>query len=368
MKIKQTPTDLQNTRYLNDTLTDHCENLFQDQLSGTQMKLVILICAGIFFAESIQLQDIAKYLPGTAKLHSIIRRISRFLTNAKIQVAQTHERIIKPILKTYAKGGHMRLIIDGSKVGFGYQLLVVSLAYKHRAIPLAWTWVHRKRGHSSAQVQCQLLDYVFSLIPNCAKVSVVGDCEFGSVEVIKWLECHGWLYALRQKSNTRYRLNQVDVEWLSLGDLVKVGQRRWLPKVVLTQCHAHLTNICAIWGRGQAQPWLLATNFYCFDVAYSAYKKRMWIEEMFGDLKSNGCDIERTHLLDADKLALLTFFVILLYLLFLFKGVRVIKAGWRDWVDHPSRRDLSVFQIGFRYVQRLATNHLPIHLSFAFPP
>ena len=35
----------------------------------------------------------------------------------------------------------IRLIVDGSKVGFGHQLLLLAIAYRRRAIPLAWTWV-----------------------------------------------------------------------------------------------------------------------------------------------------------------------------------------------------------------------------------
>lgn len=35
----------------------------------------------------------------------------------------------------------VRLIADSSKVGFGHQLLIISLAFRRRAIPLAWTWV-----------------------------------------------------------------------------------------------------------------------------------------------------------------------------------------------------------------------------------
>jgi hypothetical protein len=33
--------------------------------------------------------------------------------------------------------GEIRLIVDGTKVGFGHQLLMVSLAYRKRAIPIA---------------------------------------------------------------------------------------------------------------------------------------------------------------------------------------------------------------------------------------
>ena len=37
----------------------------------------------------------------------------------------------------------IRLIVDGSKVGFGHQLLLIAITYRSRSIPLAWTWVIR---------------------------------------------------------------------------------------------------------------------------------------------------------------------------------------------------------------------------------
>ena len=49
------------------------------------------------------------------------------------------------------------MIVDGTKVGFGHQLLMVSLAYRRRSIPIAWTWVNYVRGHSSAKKQIELL-------------------------------------------------------------------------------------------------------------------------------------------------------------------------------------------------------------------
>jgi hypothetical protein len=43
--------------------------------------------------------------------------------------------------------------VDGTKVGFGHQLLMVSLAYRRRSVPIAWTWVKYVRGHSSGYKQ-----------------------------------------------------------------------------------------------------------------------------------------------------------------------------------------------------------------------
>ncbi|MBK8419455.1 hypothetical protein [Candidatus Villigracilis saccharophilus] len=61
--------------------------------------------------------------------------------------------------------GEIRLIVDGTKVGFGHQLLMVSLAYRKRAVPIAWSWVKHVRGHSTGKQQVRLLKYVRSLLP-----------------------------------------------------------------------------------------------------------------------------------------------------------------------------------------------------------
>lgn len=47
--------------------------------------------------------------------------------------------------------------------------------------------------------QLALLGYVHSLLPPKADVLLVGDNEFGAVEVQKQLKKWGWQYVLRQK-------------------------------------------------------------------------------------------------------------------------------------------------------------------------
>ena len=74
-----------------------------------------------------------------------------------------------------------RLIIDGTKVGFAHQLLIVSLAYRKRAIPIARTWVKQVKGHCTPEAQLSLLDYVRRLLPKGIAVLLVGDSEFGAV-------------------------------------------------------------------------------------------------------------------------------------------------------------------------------------------
>jgi hypothetical protein len=257
--------------------------------------------------------------------------------------------------------GEIRLIADGTKVGFSHQLLMVAVAFRRRAIPIAWTWVRKSRGHSSAVKQLALLAYVRRLIPAQTPVLLVGDSEFGSVAVIRQLETWKWYYVLRQKANYWVKVGESD--WQYFGDLVEQpGQSNWLGRGLLTSKHAHLTNLLAHWKRGEKEPWLLATNLPSRQKTLCAYPRRMWIEEMFGDLKGNGFDLESTHLRHFLRLSRLTLAVALLYVWLISTGFRAIKNGQRHWVDRAERCDLSIFQIGFRLVKRRLTNALSVSI------
>src|SRR3990172_5338598 len=89
-----------------------------------------------------------------------------------------------------------------------HQLLMVSLAYRRCSIPIAWSWIKQVRGHSSAKKQIELLKYVKTLLPKKSVVFLVGDSEFGSIQVMKQLNQWRWYYALRQKSNTGFRVGK----------------------------------------------------------------------------------------------------------------------------------------------------------------
>lgn len=88
---------------------------------------------------------------------------------------------------------------------------------------------------------------------------------------------------------------------------------------------------------------------------------------MFGDLKGHGFDLERTHLLDTDKFSRLTLAVVLLFVWLLCFGVKVTKRGLRAFVERNDRRDLSFFQIGLRYLNRLLRNHERLPLVSLLP-
>jgi len=328
----------------------------------TQKRNLAWLLAGIYLAKSVLLNEIALEIPGQAVEVSVTKRLSRFLGNSVLQVRKCYDPLVKPLLQSIGQLGFVRLIVDGTKVGPSHQLLMVSVAYRRRAIPVVWTWVPHARGHSSAHCQLALLEHVQRLLPPNAKVLLVGDSEFGSIEVLRQLDKWHWQYVLRQKSNHLVQLPGKD--WQTFGSLINKGQSLWLGKGLLTSQHQYSVNLLAQWQTKEDDPWLLATNLDQHHLALRAYSRRMWTEEMFGDLKSHGFDLESSHLKSFLKLSRLTFAVVLLYVWSIAYGSHIANTGQRSLVDRSDRGDLSIFQVGFRMIHRILKKHTDIDLSF----
>jgi hypothetical protein len=331
----------------------------------TRLRNFAWMATGILMSRSVHLSSIAGKMVGLATAPSKTRRLSRFLANGAIRVREWYEPVARDLLKRVVDHGlEVRLLADGTKVGFGHQLLMVAVAYRRRAIPLAWTWVRSPKGHSSAYKQRALLGYIRGLMPDKARVLIVGDSEFGAIEVLRQLDRWKWHYVMRQKSNTWVKL-QEELTWLRFGALAKRGDRpRWTTAALLTQQHAYSTNLLAYWKAGEKEPWLLATNLPAARATLRAYKRRMWIEEMFGDFKEHGFDLESSHLRHFLRLSRLTLIVAFLYYWLVAFGSQVIKRGQRRLVDRPDRKDLSIFRIGLDMVERCLANAKPLVIRF----
>jgi hypothetical protein len=330
----------------------------------TRLRNMAWLISGIFASRSVHLSQVASKMKGAAKLNSQIQRLSRFLDNGVIRVREWYRPIAVGLLeRVIATAQEVRLVVDGSKVGFGHQLLMVSLCYRRRALPLVWTWVKGSRGHSSAHRQLALLAYVYSLLPVGVRVLVVGDSEFGANEVLRQLDQWHWHYVLRQQPNWLVQ-TRPGAGWQPLGTLLsQAGQSLWLPTARLTQKYAYPVTLLAYWQPGEPQPWLLATNLPTVQATLKAYRRRMWIEEMFGDFKRHGFELEATHLHHFLRLSRLTLAVSLLYVYLVAFGSRVIKSGLRHLVDRSDRRDFSIFRIGCNMLERYLANALPFHIS-----
>jgi hypothetical protein len=334
----------------------------------TRLRNLAWMMTGIFKSRSVHLSQIALQIPGPAVQLSIVKRLHRFLNNPALDVRSWYEPIACTLLASMGSTvGEIRLLMDATRIGPAAQWLTISVAFQHRAIPIAWTWLQGVKGHSSAKVQLELLHYVYTLLPPEKPVFLAGDTEFEDGNVQKQLNKWHWHYVLRQKSNNQVQV-QAQAEWRSFGSLVShPGDSAWVEQGRLTAKHKLSANLLAYWRLGEEDPWLLATNLPSQAATLKVYRRRMWIEEMHGDLKAHGFFLEDSHLRSPQRLSRLTLAVVLLYVWLVCHGAQVIKNGERHLVDRHDRRDLSVFQIGFRSIQR-RLHSLKVQLLASFPP
>jgi hypothetical protein len=123
----------------------------------TRLTNLIFLMMGIFQSRSVQLNLVARKTPIRAQQLSIVKRLSRFLDNGAVRVREGYHPFAETLLRSAANAGPVHLMIDTSKVAFGFRLVMVSLAYRRRRLPIAWTWARGSRGHSSSATQVKLL-------------------------------------------------------------------------------------------------------------------------------------------------------------------------------------------------------------------
>jgi len=163
-------------------------------------------------------------------------------------------------------------------------LLMASVVWKGRAIPLYWQRLE-SLGNSHYDEQTAFLSLALPQLADY-RVLVLGDREFCSVDLARWLGQQGHYFCLRQKKSTYVLIE--DKPWLKLSELGLVpGTKCFYNAVTMTKSKgsgsAYLAGKWKRRYRGFApeEPWFWLTNLESLDEAVAAYQKRFDIEKMF---------------------------------------------------------------------------------------
>ena len=350
-----------NLQYYYKVLDQLCEWLPKERI--TRQRNMALLIMGLQLSGAIHMALIVRKWPVVGKDPSLVNRLRRFLNNPRVRVREWYHPLAVQLVSNFA-GKRIRLVIDCTKIGFNYRLMTISLAYKKRSLPLVWS-VHRgRKGHTTVTEQLALFKYVQQLLPKQAEVWVVGDTGFQSVHLLEWLRRQGWHFVIRQQG--RIKVCWASQPWIKIGHLtLKPGQTRYIGWVRLTEKHnVGWFWLILHWEKGEDEPWYLVSDCAGQRHLIRLYKVRMWVEEMYGDMKGHGFDLEATHLADAHRLSRLVLAVCITFVWFITLGSWVVKRGFRHLVDHKSRRDKSYFRIGWDWVERCMRLDHPIPLHF----
>lgn len=330
--------------------------------------LALLIC-GIVGAQHVQFAQIADHAPLRGrKTESLITRFRRWVK----QKAVTPEAVWLPFAKTVlASLAHapLTLVMDGTTAGRGCMVLMASVVYHGRAIPLLWTVVKGKKGHLPQTEHCALIKRLQAVIPATVQVVVLGDGEFDGTQLQAAMRTADWEYVCRTAVNiTIYAHDRV----FPVGSLpLKRGEAVAVDNVQMTAERYGPVLLLGIWDTNQDAPIYLVTSLSEPAAAAEWYRLRFRIERLFANHKSRGFHIHKSQLRHPERLARLLLATSLAYLWVHEVGMFAQEHGWVTQFHRTDRCDLSLFQIGLRamhYAQREG-KRIPMRLRLpAAPP
>jgi hypothetical protein len=327
-----------------------------------QLMNLIWLVIGVINARSIALSEMANSVPGTAEAESRVTRIRRWrwLSNGHVDVWALYRPLLAEVLKGW-KGWYrarIMIVVDGTLV-FGGRLQIYRLSLLHacRAVPLGWI-VTRGTGLIEAVRMEELFKRMATfLAPYATHVTLLADRGFRDHDWAELCLSVGWRYRIRVPKNTIVtfpsgRVCRID----QLG--VKPGTVRCFQAVRLTRTNLFLANLAVTWSVGDAQhpPELVAvmTGQHASFKTLRQYDRRMGIEQSFRDDKSGGFDLAHTRLHHTERLERLLLAVAIATLWCHELGEHVLDQGeaCRRQIDPGSCRELSLFQLGLRWLKR----------------
>jgi hypothetical protein len=323
-----------------------------------QLSNWVWMSVGIIQANSVNLSQIATHLPAGSRLaESRVTTLRRWLKNPHVAVWSFY----RPILEHILVGWHSVeavVILDGVQV-FGDRLQIFRLSLRHgnRAIPLVWTVLPGKGLTQVEKLEAMLVRVAQFLHGRIKCIRFLADAGFRDCDWAELCLKLGWHYNIRIPFSTIVWLeNGICCRIDELG--VKGGQRRYFQNVYFTQAAKLFGNLSVTWSSGDDRnpPELVAvmSDQIASRQRLTEYGWRMCIEESFRDDQSGGFDLEHTRLTHPERLERLLLALAIATVWCHELGESVLAEGerCRREIDPGPQRELSLFQLGLRWLKR----------------
>jgi len=340
------------------SLKDLLQQIYQEhRIPKKLLTTLALLLTGLFLGRHVQLWQIAVWAPVAVQLLSLVRRFERWCANEHVDIAV----FFKPfVLAMQTSLGHevAYLLIDCTQAGRKCRTLFIGLAYHGTVLPLVWKTVKGHKGHVTGALHQTLLQEVYPYFQHHAQVVVLGDAEFSNADVIRWLRRVRWDFVLRFRGNFKIQTT-AGAEWEAVNQRctarhLQAGQLWHWDDVTFTQTH-QFSHLCVTvqWAEDETEPLYLVSTFPAAEHPEQLYEMRYWVETLFGNHKSRGFQLARTHMTDPAHIDRLMLALAIATCLILGLGTHLILSGHTRQVDRADRRDLSLFQLGWRWFFRL---------------
>ena len=331
--------------------------------SVAQVRNQAAVTQALAFGPNCHLATLAMSLPVPGQRENLVQRIRRWLANQAVVQHQCYIPLVRRLFAQWS-GAEIGLVLDRTDIGRQWSILVLAVAFQHRALPLAWRVL--SFGGTSAETQLALIKQVQPYLPSTEQVRITlyGDSEFRAVDLQRYCRDQRWHWQLGLKSDILFRQGASD--WQPLGSIVVAqGQRCYIQEVTLTQEHAFSpVNLIADWTSKEETPRYWVVDQHADRHTWRRGRKRFWIEPLFRDWKSYGFDLESSKLVHSQRLTTLLLGMATATLWMIHIGQWVIETDRRSWLEASHKHDYSIFRLGRDYAFRSQLMDWPLPIGF----
>jgi hypothetical protein len=297
------------------------------------LTLKILVCL-LQSQKQVSIELLATLMPYPIQFESRRRSLQRFLKLDCLNIENLWFPLVIKILQAkFKKSKPLKLAIDRTQWR-AQNVFMLSLVWEKRSIPLYWLLLD-KRGSSNICEQKALIAPVLELLSNY-EVIILGDREFGSVQLASWL-CHKQVKFILRVKQGRY-IQSENSDYILLSDLgLLPGTSFYFSDVKVTKQKGFGTfDIAGYWRRKyrekqEDEGWYLLTNLGDFKQSIDTFKCRSGIEAMFKDCKTGGYNLEKSHANDR-RLNSLILLIAIAYSCALLQGQKIKNMGIQKYV------------------------------------
>jgi len=243
------------------------------------------------------LHKVSSSMPGSTKIKSKYRRAQRFFENITLD----WEILASYIVNQISFNSKFILILERTNRKLGktnINFLVLSVAWSGISIPVFWMNL-AKAGNYNTKERMLIFSKAIKLFGISNIEAFLGDREFIGEDWLHWLAYYGVIFVVRIKNNSQLYKNK---RYRKAINSFRSLRRECMRCLVCSLWELQLTVVGYKDKDGNVQ--ILATNGEPKS-AVTLYATRWQIESMFLCLKSNGFNLEETHMTCPSKLELL---------------------------------------------------------------
>ena len=331
----------------NDNLLLH--DYFSTKLNwnSRRIEFLVLILGALIKVQTVNYERLACSMESEAKIESRLRRIQRFFAEFIIDKSA----IAKLIFSLLPQKENLLVSIDRTNWQFGktdINIFMLSVCYQGVAFPLLWQMLPKK-GNSNCKERITLLDDFIKLFGSNCIGALLGDREFIGKKWQQYLIRMNIPFHLRVKENMWFykpsNQDRFKISWLLQG--YKINQIYHHPKLLYVgQSLVYLSAM-----KLQSGEYLSIISYNNQVKSIENYKERWQIETMFKGFKTNGFNMEDTHLNDVDRIDKLVAILSVAFAWAYKAGIYVHEQIKAIKIKAHGRKAYSFFRYGLNFLQ-----------------